>query len=97
MKKPIHFFMVMLLALAAQAFFTSCSSDINSDPAPTYYTVTFYKNYKGAEPATHSDYYKAGNSATLSSESRKGYKFLGWAKKSRCSGSRIPCRRQRKS
>lgn len=81
MKKPIHFFMVMLLALAAQAFFTSCNSDISSDPAPTYYTVTFYKNYKGAEPATHSDYYKAGNSATLSSESRKGYKFLGWAKK----------------
>ena len=81
MKKPIHFFMVMLLALAAQAFFTSCNSDSSSDPAHTYYTVSFYKNYKGAEPATHSDYYKAGNSATLSSESRKGYKFLGWAKK----------------
>lgn len=81
MKKPIHFFMVMLLAFAAQAFFTSCNSDINSEPAPTYYTVTFYKNYKGAEPATHSDYYKAGNSGTLPSESRKGYKFLGWAKK----------------
>ena len=81
MKKPIHFFMVMLLALAAQAFFISCNSDISSDPGPTYYTVTFYKNYKDAEPATHSEYYKAGSSATLPSESRKGYKFLGWAKK----------------
>ncbi len=81
MKKPIHFFMVMLLALAAQAFFTSCNSDINSDPAPTYYTVTFYKNYKGAEPSSTSARYEAGKSAFLRSESRKGYKFLGWAKK----------------
>ena len=81
MKKPIHFFMVMLLALAAQAFFTSCNSDINSDPAPTYYTVTFHKNYAGAEPSSTSARYEAGKSAFLSSESRKGYKFLGWAKK----------------
>lgn len=81
MKKPIHFFMVMLLALAAQAFFISCNSDISSDPDPTYYTVTFHKNYAGAEPSTTSARYEAGKSAFLSSESRKGYKFLGWAKK----------------
>ena len=81
MKKPIHFFMVMLLALAAQAFFISCNSDISSDPDPTYYTVTFHKNYAGAEPSTTSAWYEAGKSAFLRSESRKGYKFLGWAKK----------------
>lgn len=81
MKKPIHFFMVMLLALAAQAFFISCNSDISSDPDPTYYTVTFHKNYAGAEPSTTSARYEAGKSAFLRSESRKGYKFLGWAKK----------------
>lgn len=81
MKKPIHFFMVMLLALAAQAFFISCNSDISSDPGPTYYTVTFHKNYAGAEPSSTSARYEAGKSAFLSSESRKGYKFLGWAKK----------------
>ena len=81
MKKPIHFFMVMLLALAAQAFFTSCNSDISSAPEPTYYTVTFHKNYAGAEPSTTSARYEAGKSAFLRSESRKGYKFLGWAKK----------------
>ncbi|MGP1368904.1 MAG: InlB B-repeat-containing protein [Treponema sp.] len=81
MKKPILFFMVMLLALAAQAFFISCNSDISSDPDPTYYTVTFHKNYAGAEPSTTSARYEAGKSAFLRSESRKGYKFLGWAKK----------------
>jgi len=63
MKKPIHFFMVMLLAFAAQAFFTSCNSDINSDPDPTYYTVTFHKNYAGAEPSSTSARYEAGKSA----------------------------------
>ena len=81
MKKPIHFFMVMLLALAAQAFFTSCNSDISSAPEPTYYTVTFYKNYEGAEPSSTSDRYEAGKSADLPWTSRKGYKLLGWAKK----------------
>jgi len=46
MKKTIRFFTVMLLTLAAQAFFTSCNGDVGSDSGATHYTVTFYKNYE---------------------------------------------------
>ena len=81
MKKPIHFFMVMLLALAAQAFFIGCSSETGSEYGTNYYTITYHKNYEGAYPATHSDYCAKGESLSLPSEKRKGYKFLGWAKK----------------
>ena len=58
MKKTYRFFTVMLLALAAQAFFTSCNSDVGSDSGATHYTVTFYKNYEGADPASFSFYYE---------------------------------------
>ena len=81
MKKPIQFFMVMLLALAAQAFFIGCSSETGSEYGTNYYTITYHKNYEGAYPATHSDYCAKGESLSLPSEKRKGYKFLGWAKK----------------
>ena len=80
MKKTYRFFTVMLLALAAQAFFTSCNSDVGSDSEATHYTVTFYKNYEGADPASFSFYCEEGKFSTLPTQLRKGYKFLGWAK-----------------
>lgn len=80
MKKTIRFFTVMLLTLAAQAFFTSCNGDVGSDSGPTHYTVTFYKNYEGADPASFSFYCEEGKFSTLPTQLRKGYKFLGWAK-----------------
>lgn len=80
MKKTYRFFTVMLLALAAQAFFTSCNSDVGSDSEATHYTVTFYKNYEGADPASFSFYCEEGKFSTLPMQLRKGYKFLGWAK-----------------
>ncbi|WP_315602350.1 InlB B-repeat-containing protein [Treponema socranskii] len=70
----------MLLTLAAQAFFTSCNGDVGSDSGPTHYTVTFYKNYEGADPASFSFYCEEGKFSTLPTQLRKGYKFLGWAK-----------------
>ena len=80
MKKTIRFFTVMLLTLAAQAFFTSCNGDVGSDSGATHYTVTFYKNYEGADPASFSFYCEEGKFSTLPTQLRKGYKFLGWAK-----------------
>ena len=77
MKKQIYFFMIMLLAIMTQVFFVSC----NHGQKPVYYSITYHKNYDGASSATFQHSYKAGSSATLPSESRKGYKFLGWAKK----------------
>jgi len=80
MKKTIRFFTVMLLTLAAQAFFTSCNGDVGSDSGGIRYTVTFYKNYEGADPASFSFYCEEGKFSTLPTQLRKGYKFLGWAK-----------------
>ena len=80
MKKTYRFFTVMLLALAAQAFFTSCNGDVGSDSGGIRYTVTFYKNYEGADPASFSFYCEEGKFSTLPTQLREGYKFLGWAK-----------------
>jgi len=80
MRKTIYFFMVILLALTVQVFFTSCNNDASSGLSVTYYTITYHMNYDGATYPTYSLKYKEGETASFRSESRKGYEFLGWAK-----------------